>query len=704
MALFSLIRKKGSDGKFERWANNFVSEDDQLAVASINELQAEILDAQKVGYGNSLDKLSLLETVLVALLGHPVPFVKERSVVLLNVLYDGHQLQLDEALPVTVSCVGETPEIAVPLFYSHVEHSHSLKFRIFGPSAEQSQPAWSEADVHLNDDVVEVSLPPFARSGFYDWIIVSRDGSVVIEIDDEKRLRGRFIVQPAGARDMVITEIPVDQVGATWDESTGELTSRGSFDAVVEKLPELKLRGSSAVYLMGALERPNDDSEASPFNVTDRKRVATVLGGAKSFQNLVREIQRLDMIPILDGIERVARNRAHRKYRPFMVQTVDNTGAMFTHPGTDGREVQWEQSGLLNYRDIRVWDLMIEEIKYLANEYGIRGVRLDNGQSYPPIMALDTEEMFARDPDGELHYSKSEIFYGLVVKANEEVGYWTSDSALEFNYPNPFLVKFAREMWHTYPNFYIISECHFQREALLTSSGAIVHSVRVPQILASIGGKSLRRDGTVAGIRADKRSSARTLSRLMKNESMFLPKGALVINCTCTHLSPYPSVMLGRRAWVAVDIIHFLPGIPMLLYGEETGSTYRLNMAPVTNNEEDSIYDVNYDSLLPRSPRKKKPIAEPTLPKTGMKRSSSKLALRKSGSFLNMKREGSISNLAKSASQNLSPAGSGANTPRRQPVSSRRRRRTALQQRSGNPLTEFFPSILNRFEMYLSQI
>lgn len=580
-------RKRGMEAKFEKWAKNFVSEDDQLAVASVNELQSELLEAQKVGYSSCLDKVSLLESILVALLGHPVPFVRERAVILLNVLYDAHQLQLDEALPVTVSCVGETPEIAVPLFYTDVPSASSLKLRIFGPSSEpNTPPSWSEVDVIIVDDhIIEASLPPFSQAGFYDWMIVPRDQSIKLALEDERRLRGRFIVQPEGARDATITEVPIDQVGATWDESTGKLQTRGSFNAVVEKLPELKLRGSTAVYLMGALERPRDDVDASPFNVTDRKRVATVLGGEKPFKNLIREIIRLDMVPIIDGIERVSRNRAHRKYRPFMVQTVDSTGAMFTHPGTDGREVQWEQSGLLNYRDVRVWDLMIEEIKYMAHEYGIRGVRLDNGQSYPPMMALDTEEMFTRDPDGEMHYTKSEIFYGMVVKANEETGYWTSDAALELNYPNPFLIKFAREMWHSNPNFYIIAECHFQRESLLTCSGTIVHSVRVPQILASISGKSLRRDGTVAGLPAAKRSTARTFSRLMKNETQYLPKGALLINCTCTHLSPYPAVLFGRRSWLAVDIIHFLPGIPMLVsfQRESIQASHSLCLFPVSS-------------------------------------------------------------------------------------------------------------------------
>lgn len=323
------------------------------------------------------------------------------------------------------------------------------------------------------------------------------------------------------------------------------------------------------------------------------------------------------MRPVVDAFGRVSRTRMHRKYRHLTVETLNSKGIPLRHPGTDGRENQWEDTALLNYRRVESWNLLIAEIKTLAREYGVRGVRLDNAQSMPPILKANTDELFRLDPDGKPHYSLSERFYGAVVNANEEHGYWTSDAGLERGYANPFLVKLCREMWNEFPDFLIIAESNFHREPPLLTSGPIAHSIRIPQILASISGKSLRRDGTVARIPAHKRSTAITLGRLFKNDRSELPKHAITVGCTCTHLSPFPGVLYGRRAWLAVDLLYFLPQIPMQIMGEERGRAYRMNAATVGAHEEVSQYDVNFDALLPKSPTKRtgqSSPAEGTLP------------------------------------------------------------------------------------------
>ena len=39
---------------------------------------------------------------------------------------------------------------------------------------------------------------------------------------------------------------------------------------------------------------------------------------------------------------------------------------------------------------------------------------------------------------------------------------------------------------------------------------------------------------------------------------------------------PYPAYMYGRGAWAAVDILHFLPDVPITFMGEIRGEAYRL--------------------------------------------------------------------------------------------------------------------------------
>jgi hypothetical protein len=608
--------------RVEAWVAAFACDDAHAAADAHAGLRAAVADLQEDGYDTHPELVAAVEAVLVSLLGHHVDFVREAAVVDLNVLYDGHPLQRDEALPVSIACVGERGvRVSIPLVDGGraggldlaLLHKGGVVLRMHAPSAERkAPPAWTEYALEYVEahGAVEVALPPFPCPGYYDWIVAEpgRLEPAFVEgvpVDTPRRLRGRFIVQPAGVRETVLMEVPVDEVGAVWDEHTGRLRTRGSFEAVRAMLPELKLGGATAVYLMGALERPSDDADASPFAVVDRSTPASVLGGGAEFASLVADVRRLGMCPIVDAFDRVSRTRMHRKYRYLTVETLNARGIPLRHPGTDGRENQWEDTALLNYRRVETWNLMVSEIKALAREYGVRGVRLDNAQSLPPILRPNTDELFRLDPDGRPHYSLSEIFYGAVVKANEEFGYWTSDAGMERGYANPFLVKLCREMWNEHPDFVVIAESNFHREPPLLTSGAIAHSIRIPQILASISGKSLRRDGTVARIPGNKRSTARTLARLFKNDRAELPKSSIVVGCTCTHLSPFPGVLYGRRAWLAVDLLYFLPQLPMQLLGEARGRAYRMNAATVGAHEEVSEYDVNFDAVLPKSPTKR---------------------------------------------------------------------------------------------------
>ncbi|KAA8498177.1 Glycogen synthase [Porphyridium purpureum] len=616
----------GGASRYDKWVQTFVGKNEAAIAEAMAEIEVELLSVQRAGYASHAERVSLLETMLVCLLGHRVDNIRERAVVLLNVLYDGHDLQLTDSLTVQIASVDVNQFlISVPLSSGHGASSStakadpsSVKIKVFGPTADlYAPPKWVDVPVERTKDGngVQCALPAFSRPGFYDWALVpasmssTRVPSSTDSLDpavaafDHRRCRGRVIVQPAGVRDEYLFEAPVDQVGASWDESTGALQDLGNFDRILEILPDLKMKGVTGVYVMGALERPVDDPDAAPFNVADRASVCSKVGGEKMFAHLTSEMRSLGLKPIIDGFDRVSRG-FHRKYRKFVVDTLNQRGVPTPHPGTDARENQWSDSVLLNYRRVEVWDLLVQELKVLARKYGVRGVRLDNAQSYPLILAEDPS-LYRRDPDGEMHYSMDEIFFGQIVKPNAECAYWTTGACLDLNYPNPFLIKVVREMWNEFPNFLVIGESHFHREIELVQSGLIVHSFRVAQILASLSGRTLRRDGSVARIPMSKRSTARTLTKLYKNERDYMPKDPVMVQSSCFHTTPYPGGLYGRKAWMAVDLLYFLPGIPMLLFGEDKGQSVRLNMMSYANHEETSAYDVNYDLLLPKSPPKK---------------------------------------------------------------------------------------------------
>eukprot|EP00871_Galdieria_phlegrea_P001995 jgi/Galph1/2797/GphlegSOOS_G1455.1 len=619
---------------FDYFLKQLTNPDEAVTVSAFNEVQGLVISlqeqyrfvvgSQKEQRGEELSRIlagfRTVERLVIPLLGHPCAELRELSVILLNVLYDGHDLQMTESLNVTVHTVGEEPDLS---FHTHgIIDTDDLQKCILCVSEANRESylapcGWRYYTLCYEEGCIRVaSSLDFTRSGFYDWYVAERPDSfslkagfvflkpTTIPFCDSRQQRGRFIVHPSNLRDSLIYELAVDQVDATWDTKTGELKKRGSFDSVAQRLPDLRLDGVSHVYLMGALSRSVDDPEAPPMEVADRSMPAAILGGELAFKNLVSEVSRLGMNTIVDGLCRVSRDFHHRKYEPLLVYTRNSEGYLIPHAGTDGRELQWDNTCLLNYRRFEAWELFYQDIYRLVSDFGIHGIRLDNAQSYPLIMKGDMDELYRRDVDGELHYSLDDILHCRIVKANEDCGYWLTEAALDFGYPNPFLVRLVKRIWNEFPNFTILAEAHFQREPQLTFSGVIPHTIRVAQILASICGQSLRRDGSVSKLPESRRSTARTLSRLYRSCKFTMPKRAIQVGCICTHSSPYPGVLYGRRAWIAVDLLYFLQEIPMLLYGEENGRMYRFNMASVSQNiETHPFYDINYETVLPKSPR-----------------------------------------------------------------------------------------------------
>lgn len=96
---------------------------------------------------------------------------------------------------------------------------------------------------------------------------------------------------------------------------------------------------------------------------------------------------------IIDCLSRISSSRNHRKYRDLMLSYLDDEGKKRICYGTDGQQINYEDTALLNYRKKESWDLLIEEVINFAERHGVNGIHLDNGQAWPQIMEADLEEL-----------------------------------------------------------------------------------------------------------------------------------------------------------------------------------------------------------------------------------------------------------------------------------------------------------------------
>jgi glycosidase len=69
-----------------------------------------------------------------------------------------------------------------------------------------------------------------------------------------------------------------------------------------------------------------------------------------------------------------------------------DTDHLKPHPGTDGRDFQWNDSVHLNFRKKATWDLLVSEIQEWASR-GVAGIRMDAAHSWPLILKPNTYEL-----------------------------------------------------------------------------------------------------------------------------------------------------------------------------------------------------------------------------------------------------------------------------------------------------------------------
>jgi glycogen synthase len=378
-------------------------------------------------------------------------------------------------------------------------------------------------------------------------------------------------------------EVFVDLVDARWDEHSGVLISRGSFATVEAALPSFRAQGITTLYLMGALERDNGTApvferpDESPFSVVNRAHPNEMLGGTKGFAALTDAASALGMRVIIDSMCQVSGSRVHKKYRGILCDMIDKRGRKVNHYGTDGKEVQWVDTLVLNARKKQCWEQLVDDISSMARKFKVGGVRLDNAMAWPLILPVDLDEMLRTDEEGA-QYTPQEIVDGEVVKPSkfEEAVYWRTAAAA--SYPNPMLVKLTREIWREHPHFLFLGESAFGRERALLRSGVIPYASDPVAALHSVFGKAVHRDGTIS---ERPRTDCTPLYEWYEREFTRMPRGAVLVKGSCSHDLPYPARLYQRGAWAAIDLLYFGPEVPITYMGEQEGLAFAIDVSKI---------------------------------------------------------------------------------------------------------------------------
>ena len=580
---------------------------------------------------NKEKSISILEKLFIQLLGHFNRNVRNFSVKMLNMIYDGHTWQDHGAFPSSNIIIKYTEEnIILDITIKIEDFSNNSIILITSKPSENENVKYqyitylkpSEEKISKNEVKLTFSLGKALKCGYYDWYLVkfTKGKFTNMKILNSSKIsipgKGCFIILNQDIKDLSFHEILCDNFIEPNPNSYSNKTT--PFKNLENKLSYYKNNQNiNCLYLMGALEQDNNityenttgkvidigNPQSSPMAVTSRCDISNLLGGEQCFFSLINKAHKLSLKIIVDCFGRISASRFHRKYRNLLLKYLDKENKIQISYGANGRNVNYEDCLMLNYRKIEAWDLILNEIKILIEKFNIDGIYIDNCQSWPNIMKINFEEMFRIDLDGKKAYNDCEILNGEIIEPNTETGYWDCDECEE--YPNPLLVKLTKSVWNDFPKFIFFGEClinennnKIKRHINLVKSGIVPRMFFLPMIINELYGNQIQNDGSI--IQKEPKNII-FFENYFKEIYSNLPKGSILIqnSFNISFLSHINKSLL----FSIINLLFFLPDIPITFTEEENNkfniTYFHKNISKEKNskNDKNSIYELMGDNF-----------------------------------------------------------------------------------------------------------
>jgi hypothetical protein len=112
----------------------------------------------------------------------------------------------------------------------------------------------------------------------------------------------------------------------------------------------------------------------------------------------------------------------------------------------------------------------------------------------------------------------------------------------------------------------------------MARSGVIPRLYKMPMAISSLFGKRLHKDGRIEKCVQE---NVIAIKKWYDGTRRFLPDGTILIQSSTAHSLPYPAHLYGKGTWAAIDILYFMPDIPMTFMGEVNGEVYNITQQTV---------------------------------------------------------------------------------------------------------------------------
>ena len=371
-------------------------------------------------------------------------------------------------------------------------------------------------------------------SGYYDYCYAKPSSMGDYEIDNNRPI-GRYIVLPAGARKEIIHELPAfDDKGVI------------KFEELGKNLETLANAGVTAVHITGVIERNFLHDLTS---VTDHSLISEECGGIEAFKDLCERAKTYGLRVLIDFTPCVCLLNSAKKYAPFTTLTIDKRGRLLT------ADIPETEMLLLNYRSLKFWDLLAEEITNLCQTCDISGFYFGPLSHWDTVLSRNLKELTRNDPDHTPHYTVQNIIDGSIVSTRKNAPR-CGMAERNFSY-SPFLSKLMRTVWSKVPNAFVWMQCEVEQEPFVANSGIIPSNYAFRNVFQAAIEHSVHNDN-VDSVNANEELIKFYDARKKRN-----PKGTL-------NIVPFGALMDGPHNIpaeglpIAIDLLFYLSDVPLI--------------------------------------------------------------------------------------------------------------------------------------------
>ena len=370
--------------------------------------------------------------------------------------------------------------------------------------------------------------------GFYDFCYANITDVGTYEIDKTME-SGRFIVLPQSARKEIIHELPL------FDQE-----KEINFSELIPKLQKLVESGTTAIHIPGTIVR---NALHNLTSVTDHTIISNKCGGSEGFKDFCERAKALNLCVLIDFLPVVSILYGSRKYTQYCTRIINRKGR------EEIAEIPNSDSMLMNYRSLKFWNLLSDELVELCDKYKISGFYLGSIDQWDTVYPRNLNELNRIDPDGNDHYQVTNIIEGSIINIDESKQCGLSKRDIE---SSPFLISLMKKLWNKNPDAFVWMDCEPKIEPFVIKSGIIPSNTEFIDILSNSIKNSVNNENV------DAIDSNAELSKIYEKRNQRNPKGSFII-APFGSLTTNPfSDLTPDGLSLALNGLFFLSDVPLL--------------------------------------------------------------------------------------------------------------------------------------------